>query len=107
MARAQGADDSLSPVDLEDVDGYAALPGLAWGSAAIAIAALLLAATNAVAIRDWANEQTPSPTQERLSYAAERWVAITDDIGLGSARAAMHGWWKRAQALTFGADAAG
>ncbi|WCT71986.1 hypothetical protein PQ455_10025 [Sphingomonas naphthae] len=96
------ANETLSPVDLEDVDGYAALAGLGWASAAIAVAALLLAATNAVTIRDWANELTPSPTQERLSDAAEQWVAITDDLGLGAPRATMHGWWKQAQALTIG-----
>ncbi|PTQ11645.1 hypothetical protein CLG96_09550 [Sphingomonas oleivorans] len=95
------ADETLSPVDLPVGEAVDAHP-LRWTSVTIAVAALFLLMTNAVSIRDWANDLTPSPAQARFAAAAEEWVAITDRIGLGAPRATLHGLWKKAQAARFG-----
>ena len=94
-----------SPVDLPAQEGRDRY-GLGWATGAIALATLLLAALNAVAIQDWADELRPSPLQAEVAAAADRWVEITDAAGLGTPRAALHAAWKRAQAARFGAEEA-
>ena len=99
------ADALASPVDLPDRFG-ARRPGLRWAAGSIAVATLFLGATNAVTIRDWAEDLTPSLWQAEASAAADRWVELTDRAGIGTPRAGLHALWKRAQALRFG-DASG
>ena len=89
-----------SPIDLPASPLEA--PGLGWAATVIVTAALVLLAINAVALRDWAEELTPSPTQARLADAAERWVAITDEVGLGTARGWLHDRWKAIEGAHFG-----
>lgn len=89
-----------SPIDLPAAPLEEA--GLGWTSVAIAVAALFLLATNAVALRDWAEELTPGPAQARFAAATERWVEITDAAGAGAARAWLHARWKVAEAARFG-----
>lgn len=89
-----------SPIDLPERDPGAR--GLGWTSMTIAVATLLLLATNAVSISDWADELPPSPWQAQLATAADQWRATTDAIGLGTPRAWLHARWKSAEALRFG-----
>lgn len=93
------ARETPSPIDLPDepLDR----PGLLWTTATIAVAAILLFAMNAVAMRDWLEEQPPSPLQQQASALAEQWVEITDDIGIGKPRAWLHDLWKKAEGATF------
>lgn len=88
-----------SPIDLpeEPLD----VPGLGWTAGVIAVAALFLLATNAVALRDWAEDLTPSPVQARIAGVAEQWVAITDAVGIGAARGWMHDRWKAIEGARF------
>lgn len=88
-----------SPIDLPDEPLDA--PGLGWTAGVIAIAALLLLAMNAVALRDWVEEQTPGPVQAQAAAAAEQWVALTDAIGIGRPRAWLHDLWKQIEAARF------
>jgi len=88
-----------SPIDLSEEPLEA--PGLGWTFGAIVIAALLLLATNAVALRDWVEEQTPGPVQAQAATAAEQWVQLTDAIGIGRPRAWLHNLWKRIEAARF------
>lgn len=89
-----------SPIDLPEPPLEAA--GLGWATTAIFVAALVLLAINAVALRDWVEELAPSPTQARLADAAERWVAITDEVGLGTVRGWLHDRWKAIEGAHFG-----
>ena len=88
-----------SPIDLpaEPLDR----PGLGWTAVTVAVATLVLLATNAVALRDWAEDLTPSPAQAQLSAATEQWAAITDRIGLGAARGWLHDRWKAIEGTRF------
>jgi hypothetical protein len=98
--RLSAADETLFPVDIPGEDPPGAHP-LRWTSVALAVASLFLLLTNAVSIRDWTNDLSPSPAQARLAGVAERWVVITDSMGLGSPRAALHARWKQAEAVKF------
>lgn len=89
-----------SPIDLPAPPLEA--PGLGWAATAIFTAALVLLAINAVALRDWAEELTPSPTQARIAATAEQWVTITDQLGLGAARSWLHDRWKTIEGAHFG-----
>lgn len=89
-----------SPVDLpgtEPIGGRS----LGWTSLVIAVAALLLLATNAVSIGDWIDDMPPGPAQAELAAVADRWRATTDRIGLGAPRAWLHDRWRRAEAARF------
>lgn len=89
-----------SPVDLP---GPALLGegGLRWTSGAIVVATVVLLLTNAVSLRDWIDEQRPSPLQAQAAAAADWWVATSDALLLGRPRAALHAQWKRAEAARF------
>lgn len=93
-----------SPIDLPAKPVEA--PGLGWTGGAIAIATLVLFATNAVSLRDWAADLTPSPAQARLAEATEGWLAFTDAVGVGRPRAWLHDLWKKAENARFDGQAA-
>jgi len=90
-----------SPIDLpaEPVDA----PGLGWTAGVMAIAVLFLLALNAVSLRDWAADLTPSPAQARLAEATESWLGFTEAVGVGKPRAWLHDQWKKAENAHFGA----
>jgi len=92
-----------SPIDLP---GPARLGtgGLGWTAGVLATATLVLAATNAVAIQGWLNEQPPGPVQAWAAGVADEWAGFTDRIGLARPRAALHSGWKRAEAARFGGE---
>ena len=92
-------DQMESPVDLPAEP--LARNGLLWTSLAMAIAALLLLATNAIAIQGWIDEMPPSPAQQQASELAGQWRALTDRAWLGAPRAWLHDLWKRAEAARF------
>lgn len=98
-------DDTMSPVDLPGSTIIGGRP-LLWATTAIYLAAAFLALTNATAIHGWAAELPPGAWTARLVTVAERWEATTDRLGLGAPRAAVHGWWKQAQAARFGNERA-
>ena len=77
-------------------------PGLLWATGTIVIAALILLAANAVALRDWIDEQPPSPVQEQAAALADQWVTITDAAGVGRPREWLHDLWKKAENARFG-----
>lgn len=89
-----------SPVDLPGSTLIGGRP-LLWTTVTIAVAALMLLATNGFTLAAWAAEQTPSATMARVVAAADGWQAATDRIGLGATRAWAHRLWKRAQAARF------
>jgi len=87
----------LSPVDLPEPE--TPLPhGLRWATTAIAVATLVLALTNAHAIRGWAYQLTPNETSARVVTVAEGWYDVVDRIGLNAPFETMHGWWESARA---------
>lgn len=92
-----------SPVDIPEDDTGAGHP-LAWTTLVLLVASLVLLFTNAVAIRDWVDEQTPGPYQARLAEIAAGWEQWTADVGLGTPRAALHDRWKAVQAARFEDD---
>jgi hypothetical protein len=89
-----------SPIDLpaEPVDA----PGLGWTGVILAVAAVLLLALNAVSLRDWASDLTPSPAQARLADATQGWLDFTEAVGVGRPRAWLHDQWKKAENARFG-----
>ncbi|MDO6414833.1 hypothetical protein Q4F19_10620 [Sphingomonas sp. BIUV-7] len=89
-----------SPIDLPAAPVDA--PGLGWTAGVLAVAGLLLLVLNAVSLRDWANDLTPSPVQARLSEAAEGWLDFTEVVGVGRPRAWLHDQWKKAENARFG-----
>jgi len=94
-----------SPVDLPGGEGGG--NALGWAGGTILIASLFLLLTNAQALNGWAAEQEPSETMVRVTGATEGWLAATERMGAARPRAALHGVWKRAQALRFPGQAAG
>lgn len=84
------------PVQLLEEGG-----SLGWASGTIAVASLVLLLTNAASIADWIDDRPPGPWQARCSAMADGWVSLTDQIGLGAPRAALHQRWKRAEASRF------
>jgi hypothetical protein len=101
-ARLSVADVTLSPVDLPDGEG--GVHPLRWATTAIAAASLFLLAANATSLDDWANDLAPGLMQERVVVMTGWWKDATDSLGLGTARAWMHGLWKTAQAARFGSE---
>lgn len=90
-----------SPVDLPGPERIGGRP-LGWTTTVIAIASLLLLATNAVALDDWIDDMAPSPAQAQAAAISGQWRALTDGVGLGAPRAWLHQYWKRAEAARFG-----
>ncbi|WP_294390748.1 hypothetical protein [uncultured Sphingomonas sp.] len=89
-----------SPVDLpepliEDVGG------LGWTSIVIALAAVVLLATNSVSLKDWIDDQPPSPVQAQAAVLADGWLTLMRTIGLALPRDALHQQWKAAEAARF------
>jgi hypothetical protein len=91
-----------SPIDLPAEPVGA--PGLGWTTGVIAIASLLLLATNAVSLRDWANDLTPGPAQAQLAEATQGWLDFTEAVGVGKPRAWLHDQWKKAENARFGQE---
>jgi hypothetical protein len=94
---------SLSPVDLPEPAAPLPRP-LAWLVTVIATASLFLSLFNAGAIRGWAYELKPTPLNQRIVTAAERWYDLTAAIGLNRPGEALRSWWLAARG---GGDAAG
>jgi hypothetical protein len=95
----------LHPVDLPGSQFIGGHP-LRWTSGVIATATLFLALTNAISLHGWAAELPPTAFNQRLVDITARWQAITDAVGLGAPRAAVHGVWKQGQAARFGSQPA-
>ena len=98
-------DDLHSPVDIDAADEWARdEPALGLAAGAILVATVFLGLTNAVSIRDWVDEQTPSPRQAALTVLADDWLATTTAIGLATPRRVMHERWKAAQGARVDGD---
>ncbi len=89
-----------SPLDLPEPDPETE-GVLGWATGVILVAGLVLLLTNAVSLRDWIDEQTPSPVQAQAAGLADQWVELSRQIGLGVPRDALHTQWKRAEAARF------
>lgn len=88
-----------SPIDLpvpELEEG-----GLGWCFGVIAIAGIFLLFANAVSLRDWIDDQPPSPVQAQAASLADQWLELTDALGIGLPRKALHSQWKRAEEARF------
>lgn len=88
-----------SPIDLPEPELDEA--GLGWSFGVIAIASLFLLCANAVSLRDWIDDQPPSPTQQQAAEYADQWVELTEGLGTGLPRKAMHDRWKRVEEARF------
>ncbi len=88
-----------SPIDLPEPEIEES--GLGWAFGVILIASLFLLFANAESLRDWVDEQAPSPLQAQAAEYADQWVGITEALGIGVPRRAMHEQWKRAEAARF------
>lgn len=88
-----------SPIDLPDAELDRG--GIGWTSGILAIASLFLLLTNGVSLRDWIDDQPPSPLQARASELADQWLQITTDFGVAVPRERMHAQWKRAEQARF------
>ena len=84
---------SLSPVDLPEPLLPASNP-LRWTTTVIGVAALVLALTNAHAMRGWARQLPPGPWSERAVIAAEGWYEAVGRFGLNRPVETMHGGWQ-------------
>jgi hypothetical protein len=95
--------DTLSPVDLPAPP--APLPhGLRWTNVAIATATLVLALTNAHALRGWSYQLPPNAASARVVAIVETWYDTLDPIGLNRPVEAMHDAWQAFKGLGFGAQ---
>jgi len=91
--------DTPSPIDLPEAELDEA--GLGWTFGVIAIASLFLLCANAVSLRDWIDDQPPGPTQQRAAEWADDWLDMTEAMGIGLPRKAIHDQWKRAEEARF------
>jgi len=91
--------DTPSPIDLPEPELDEA--GLGWSFGVILIASLFLFCANAASLRDWIDDQPPSPAQQQAAEYADRWVETTERFGVGLPRKAMHDQWKRAEEARF------
>jgi len=89
-----------SPLDLPEPE-LEPESALGWATGLIAIASLFLLLTNAVSLRDWIDDQPPSPLQAQAAAVADQWVAISRAIGVALPRDALHHVWKRAEGARF------
>jgi hypothetical protein len=88
-----------SPIDLPEPERDES--GLGWAFGVILIASLFLLFANAASLRDWIDDQPPSPAQARAAELADQWVGITEAFGIGLPRKTMHAQWKRAEQARF------
>jgi len=88
-----------SPIDLPEPELEE--PGLGWTFGVIAIASLFLLFGNASSLRDWIDDQPPSPAQQQAAEYADQWVETTESFGIGLPHKAMHDQWKRAEQARF------
>jgi len=88
-----------SPIDLPEPELEA--DGLGWTFGVILIACLFLLATNAESLRDWIDDQPPGVIQADAAGIADQWVDMTEAMGIGLPRKAMHAQWKRAEEARF------
>jgi hypothetical protein len=96
--------DTPSPIDLPAPELEEA--GLGWAFGVILIASLFLLCANAASLRDWIDDQPPSPMQQQAAEYADQWVETTEGFGIGLPRKAMHDQWKRAEEARFPGSAA-
>lgn len=88
-----------SPIDLPEPELEA--DGLGWTFGVILIASLFLLVANAESLRDWIDDQPPSPVQAEAAAIADQWVDMTEAMGVGLPRKAGHAQWKRAEEARF------
>ena len=88
-----------SPIDLPEPELEA--PGLGWTFGVILIASLFLLFANAASLRDWIDDQPPSPLQAQAAELADQWVDLTEALGIGLPRKVMHAQWKRVEEARF------
>ena len=88
-----------SPIDLPEPELDE--PGLGWTFGVIAIASLFLLFANASSLRDWIDDQPPSPAQQQAAEYADQWVETTESFGIGLPHKAMHDQWKRVEQARF------
>ena len=95
-----GLEHTLSPVDLPEPPEP--LPhGLRWTSLVIAVATLVLALTNAHAIRGWAYQLPPNEWTAPVVTGAEAWYDTMDVVGLNAPVESMRSWWQSAKDVRF------
>lgn len=88
-----------SPIDLPEPELEKA--GLGWAFGVIGIAGMVLLWANAASLRDWIDDQPPSPAQQQAAEWADQWVKTTEGFGIGLPRKIMHDQWKRAEEARF------
>ena len=75
--------------------------GVAWTSAAIAVAAGLLLLTNAASFKGWIAQHPPDAVPPAAPAAADAWWDLTSSVGLTAPRAAVERLWREAQAAAW------
>ena len=68
--------------------------GLGWAASAIVVAALTLAVGNAEAARNWSEGLKPTPVNQPVREAAERWAGFTRATRLSLVRDEVRGLWE-------------
>ncbi len=91
--------DTPSPIDLPEPALEES--GLGWAFGTIAIASLFLLCANASSLRDWIDDQPPSPLQQQAAEYADQWVETTEGLGIGLPHKMLHDQWKRAEQARF------
>jgi hypothetical protein len=88
-----------SPIDLPEPELETG--GVGWTFGVVLIASLFLLFANAESLRDWIDDQTPNPAQAEAATLADQWVELTEAMGIGIPRKAIHAQWKRAEEARF------
>lgn len=91
--------DTPSPIDLPEPELEES--GLGWTFGVIAIASIFLLFANASSLRDWIDDQPPSPAQQQAAEYADQWVETTEGFGIGLPHKILHDQWKRAEQARF------
>lgn len=87
-----------------DLPGDDAPGALRWTAATIALAAALLALTNAQSIRGWTEELPPGPAMVRLVAAANAWEDATVAAGLATGQVRLRKVWKGLQSARWSGE---